>query len=352
MANEIYVDPNVTSAMVIQVAGECYQRVGGVPVAPQVFAVDGEFDNCGGCGGGCTISPTVISFVTGGGSGSVKVCGLTPNTTYSISPGCPGYSAPASITTDATGCATFTVTATSSAPDGSSCVFNVEGTSCSLTVAVGGCVNVNSNNHPIETVTLDFTAPAPSTANCSPSSAGYGCGCFAPPDGCTVSGLTPTVGCSTGNELEWSPPNGAYTVSIQLNGNGSWSDTVSGATYTPLCLNGVWPCTGLNPSWNIAASTQTLSMACYQAVSGGTYQTLFGLNVGGIYWRIKGGRFQCPCAWGGGSTSNSGYWFAFVDAPIGSGGYALMPPAQTFSLAAVTNAFKLASCPPVSATIS
>ncbi len=50
MADQVYVDASVTSASVIMVGGQCHQRVGGVPVAPQVFTVDGEFDNCGGCG--------------------------------------------------------------------------------------------------------------------------------------------------------------------------------------------------------------------------------------------------------------------------------------------------------------
>jgi hypothetical protein len=63
VANEIYVDPNATSAAVIQVAGECYQRVGGVPVAPQVFTVDGEFDNCGGCEGQICVQSFLFSGI-------------------------------------------------------------------------------------------------------------------------------------------------------------------------------------------------------------------------------------------------------------------------------------------------
>lgn len=346
MANEIYVDPNATSAAVIQVAGECYQRVGGVPVAPQVFTVDGEFDSCGGCGGGCTISPTVISFVTGGGSGSVKVCGLTPNTTYSISSACPGYSAPASITTDATGCATFTVTATSSAAVGSSCTFDIVGTTCSVVVSVGGCGST-STNHPVSTLTFDFIAPSPSTADCSPSSAGYGCGCFASPDGCSPSGFypcSPTGCCEIGAELVWCPPTGTFTASITLN-PGSWkSPAFSGATYSPSCSGGVWPCAGLSPSWTTGSASGYVSMSCYTAVSGGVSQVEFGLVPNALYWEFSGGQMSCPCGWGSGSpTDRNGIWYGYAPAPMGSGGYALAPLSQTVTMKPIASTL---GCPP------
>jgi hypothetical protein len=78
VANEIYVDPNATSAAVIQVAGECYQRVGGVPVAPNVSSVDGTFETCDQCEGGysCQVSGYVSLSVTGVSLGS---CCATDN---------------------------------------------------------------------------------------------------------------------------------------------------------------------------------------------------------------------------------------------------------------------------------
>ena len=78
VANEIYVDPNATSATVIQVAGECYQRVGGVPVAPNVSSIEGTFETCDQCEGGytCQVSGYVSLTVTGVSLGS---CCATDN---------------------------------------------------------------------------------------------------------------------------------------------------------------------------------------------------------------------------------------------------------------------------------
>ena len=63
MADQVYVDASVTSASVIMVGGECYHRIGGVSVPPNVSSVEGVFESCGECGTcvsaayvGCTFS--------------------------------------------------------------------------------------------------------------------------------------------------------------------------------------------------------------------------------------------------------------------------------------------------------
>lgn len=63
MSDQIYVDPNVTGA-VIQVAGKCYQRVGGVLIPANVPAtsVQGSFDDCESCSGS---GPTLFCSASG-----------------------------------------------------------------------------------------------------------------------------------------------------------------------------------------------------------------------------------------------------------------------------------------------
>ncbi len=65
MANQIYVDPSVGTSAVIKVGGVCYQRVGGVPVAPQVFSVDAELASCDdpGCTNPCANAPSAIAIL-------------------------------------------------------------------------------------------------------------------------------------------------------------------------------------------------------------------------------------------------------------------------------------------------
>ena len=64
MSDQIYVDPSIT-APVIKVGGECYQKVGGVPVAPNVSSVQGTFDDCGGCAyvDPCVNAPTSLAIL-------------------------------------------------------------------------------------------------------------------------------------------------------------------------------------------------------------------------------------------------------------------------------------------------
>ncbi len=65
MANQIYVDPSVGTGAVIVVGGVCYQRIGGVNVAPQVFSVDAELISCGdlSCINPCADTPSSLAIL-------------------------------------------------------------------------------------------------------------------------------------------------------------------------------------------------------------------------------------------------------------------------------------------------
>ncbi len=353
MSDEIYVDPSI-NAPVIKVSGECYQKVGGVPVAPNVSSVQGAFDDCGDCEGGCTMSPSEIALASGvSGSGSTKVCGLAPNTTYNLSTSgtCTSITLPTQITTDSSGCATITFTSSSTSQTGDVCTIGVVGASCTTQVVFGGCSNPASNNHPSATVTFTFNAPPPSDASCTPSSSGYGCACTSTYDGqCTVSGKTPSQGCYSGAELIWCPPTGTFTLTSTENPWQASSGYFSGATYSPSCGDTYPPCG--SPTWTTGSTSDLVSASCYTCTSGGTYQSMFGLNPGQIYYLIKGGNFRCPCGWASGD--GNGIWIGFAVTTIGSGGYVLAPQPQTVTMLAVKNNYTALSsgCPSVTLDIT
>lgn len=84
MANQIYVDPSITAA-VIQVVGVCYYRVGPASVAPQVFSVDATFSTCDQC----QSSSSSSSSSSGGSSSSSSSqtcgdCSDCPNTLTTV----------------------------------------------------------------------------------------------------------------------------------------------------------------------------------------------------------------------------------------------------------------------------
>ena len=81
MANQIYVDPSITAA-VIQVVGVCYYRVGPASVAPQVFSVDATFSTCDQCQ-----SSSSSSSGSGSSSSSINCADLDCNVlsnTYTV----------------------------------------------------------------------------------------------------------------------------------------------------------------------------------------------------------------------------------------------------------------------------
>jgi len=58
MADQIFLNPGVTTSQAVKVGGVCYYKVGPSAVAPDTLSVDGSFDSCESCSSGPCACPT------------------------------------------------------------------------------------------------------------------------------------------------------------------------------------------------------------------------------------------------------------------------------------------------------
>ena len=182
MSDQIYVDPSIT-APVIKVGGECYQKVGGVPVAPNVSSVQGTFDDCGGCGeANCKLSLSSITFTApNSGSWSVGISGGTPNGSIVFSAPCDWVTINGSnangalVSLDSSGNATFTLGTLSSAPSSGCCELTSD---CgNLEVCISSTCPYQGEMPTSVTITITGVPPEPpvATNGCAPNCGSYDC---------------------------------------------------------------------------------------------------------------------------------------------------------------------------------